>query len=116
KWGALQAAEVFVLPSHQENFGIVVAEALAAGVPALVSNKVNIWREIQADRAGLVGEDTRAGISELFRAYLNLPEEEKLAMRHRARQCFEQRFEIRRAAQTTLRVLANATTGNQRPQ
>ena len=54
KWGALHAAEVFVLPSHQENFGIVVAEALAAGMPTLISNKVNIWREIQSDGAGLV--------------------------------------------------------------
>ncbi len=50
KWGALRAAEVFVLPSHQENFGIVVAEALACGTPVLISNKVNIWREVQ--RAG----------------------------------------------------------------
>jgi glycosyltransferase involved in cell wall biosynthesis len=116
KWGALQAAELFVLPSHQENFGIVVAEALAAGVPALISNKVNIWREIEADRAGLVAEDTLAGLSELFRSYLNLPQDEKLAMRHRARQCFEQRFEIRRATQTILQVLTNATKRKQRLQ
>jgi len=54
KWGMLRAAEVFLLPSHQENFGIAVAEALAAGAPALISNKVNIWREILADGAGMV--------------------------------------------------------------
>ena len=52
KWGALRAAEVFVLPSHQENFGIAVAEALSVGLPALISNKVNIWRELESDRAG----------------------------------------------------------------
>ena len=61
KWGALRAAEVFLLPSHQENFGIAVAEALAAGVPVLISNKVNIWREIEADKAGIVAEDTLGG-------------------------------------------------------
>jgi glycosyltransferase involved in cell wall biosynthesis len=112
KWGALRAAEVFVLPSHQENFGIVVAEALAAGTPALISDKVNIWREIQADGGGLVAEDTFAGTCESFRAYLALPEEKKLAMRQFARQCFEQRFEIKKAAGTLHQVLASVTGVN----
>jgi glycosyltransferase involved in cell wall biosynthesis len=52
KWGSLRASEIFVLPSHQENFGIVVAEALACGKPALISNKVNIWREVQNGGGG----------------------------------------------------------------
>ena len=69
KWGALRAAEVFVLPSHQENFGIAVAEALAVGAPALISNKVNIWREIESDRAGIVADDTYDGTCELLRSY-----------------------------------------------
>ena len=38
--GALRAAEALVLPSHQENFGMVVAEALACGTPALLSKRV----------------------------------------------------------------------------
>ena len=44
KWGAFHATEAFLLPSHQENFGFVVAEALACEVPVLISNKVNIWQ------------------------------------------------------------------------
>jgi glycosyltransferase involved in cell wall biosynthesis len=112
KWGALRAAEVFVLPSHQENFGIVLAEALAAGTPALISNKVNIWREIQSDGAGLVSEDTLQGVCELFRSYLGLSEDEKLAMRQRARKCFEQRFEIKKAAESVRAVLASVTGMN----
>jgi glycosyltransferase involved in cell wall biosynthesis len=109
KWGALRAGEVFVLPSHQENFGIAVAEALAAGTPALISNKVNIWREVQADGAGLVAEDTFAGTCGSFRSYLALPEEKKLAMRQLTRQCFERRFEIKKAARTLHEVLASVT-------
>ena len=46
KWGAFRAAEVFILPSHQENFGISVVESLACSLPVLISNKVNIWREV----------------------------------------------------------------------
>jgi glycosyltransferase involved in cell wall biosynthesis len=110
KWGALRAAEVFVLPSHQENFGIVVAEALAAGTPTLISNKVNIWREIQSDGAGLVAEDTLQGVCELFESYLDLSEEKKLAMRQRACECFVERFEIKKAA-TTLRAVLSSVTG-----
>ncbi len=51
---AFAAAELFVLPSYNENFGLAVVEAIAAGVPVVVSNRVNIWREIEADGAGRV--------------------------------------------------------------
>ena len=61
KWGAFAASEVFILPSHQENFGIVVAEALVCGLPVILSDKVNIWREIIGYWAGLVCEDSVDG-------------------------------------------------------
>jgi glycosyltransferase involved in cell wall biosynthesis len=109
KWGALRAAEVFVLPSHQENFGIVVAEALAAGTPALISDKVNIWREITEDGAGIVAEDTFLGTCQCLSSYLELPAAKKLAMRQRARRCFAQRFEIKKAAATLRAVLARVS-------
>ena len=112
KWGALRAAEVFVLPSHQENFGVAVAEALAASTPTLISDKVNIWREIQADHAGIVAEDTLSGTCEFFRSYLDLPAEKKLALRQLARQCFEQRFEIKKTAGILQSVLARITGAN----
>jgi glycosyltransferase involved in cell wall biosynthesis len=54
KAAAIAAAELFVLPSYSENFGFAVVEALAAGVPTIISNKVNIWREVSDARAGLV--------------------------------------------------------------
>src|SRR5688572_8711541 len=66
KWGAFHSAEVFALPSHQENFGISVAEALACNCPVLISNKVNIWREVTAEGAGLVADDTLAGTTSLL--------------------------------------------------
>ena len=49
---AMVDADLFALTSHQENFGIAIAEALAAGTPVLISNKVNIYREIEAAAVG----------------------------------------------------------------
>jgi len=110
KWGAFRAAEIFVLPSHQENFGVVVAEALAVGLPPLISNKVNIWREIEADGAGMVGEDTLQGTCELLQAYLEKSNDEVQAMRRHARECFERRFAIDKAA-LSLQTLLKSITG-----
>ena len=59
--GRVARAEAFVLPSHQENFGIAVVEALACGVPVIISDKVNIWPEIAQDEAGIVKADTAEG-------------------------------------------------------
>ncbi|MBS0659001.1 MAG: glycosyltransferase [Verrucomicrobia bacterium] len=70
KWGALRAAEAFVLPSHQENFGLAVVEALACGTPVLLSDQVNIWREATAEDAGLAAPDTAEGTRHLVRAWL----------------------------------------------
>lgn len=49
---ALRSADLFCLPSQQENFGLAVAESLAAGTPVLISDQVNIWREITEARVG----------------------------------------------------------------
>ena len=104
KAGALRSAWAFVLPSHQENFGIAVAEALAAGTPVLVSDQVAIWREVLADGAGLVAPDTLAGTIDVLRRFLALSADDQHAMRRRARRCFASRFDIFRAAES-LRLL-----------
>ena len=84
KWGAFRSAEAFILPSHQENFGVAVAEALACGLPVLISDKVNIYREIAADGAGLVEADDLAGTRRLLERWLGLRDEERQAMGPRA--------------------------------
>ena len=81
---------------------MAVAEALAAGTPVLISNKVNIWREIEADGAGLVEPDDLAGTIRLLKRWAGA---DQAAMRQAAARCFAARFDIRRAAENMLSVL-----------
>jgi glycosyltransferase involved in cell wall biosynthesis len=54
KWAALADADLFVLPSYSENFGVAAVEAMACGLPVVVSDQVGIHQEIAAAQAGLV--------------------------------------------------------------
>jgi glycosyltransferase involved in cell wall biosynthesis len=105
KWGAFHASDAFVLPSHQENFGIAVAEALACGLPALISDKVNIWREVAADGAGFVASDTGQGTLDSLTRWLRLDPVVAAAMREQALQCFERHFTVDAMSSDLLRVL-----------
>jgi len=99
KWGALRACEALILPSHQENLGISVVEALAVGRPVLISRQVNIWREIEMDGAGLADDDTVEGTVRLLRRWFDLPLTERLTMASRTRPCFAARFSMKRAVE-----------------
>ena len=110
KWRLLHLAEVFCLPSHQENFGIAVAEALACGTPVIISDKVNIWEEIKQDGAGLVCDDTAKATGVALQRWVSLDDRRRLEMRTAARSCFENRFHISRVARSYLEILGLAPT------
>ena len=111
KWGAFYSAEAFVLPSHQENFGIAVAEALGCGRPVLISDKVNIWREVEEGNAGLVAADTLEGTIQLLSRWTALGTVERRAMSAAARALFERRYTVEAMATSLLDVFAEAPHG-----
>jgi glycosyltransferase involved in cell wall biosynthesis len=92
KWGAFYGCEAFVLPSHQENFGIAVIEALGCGKAVLISNQVNIWREIESVGGGLIAEDTLEGTQKTLERWFHFSSEEKRRMGERAFSCFSNSF------------------------
>jgi glycosyltransferase involved in cell wall biosynthesis len=114
KWGAFRSADAFVLPSHQENFGIVVAEALACGTPALITDKVNIWREVDASGGGFVAPDDADGVRELLLRWLELDESAKARMRSCARAAFTKHFDLTTTARKQIRILEAACSASHR--
>lgn len=112
KWGGLRAAEALVLPSHQENFGMVVAEALACGTPALLSRRVNIFAEVVSDGAGWAEEDTLDGTRQLLETWISLPDRRRHAAATCALTSFSHRFDLSESTAfylVTLQTLINAS-------
>ncbi|HEX2115680.1 MAG TPA: glycosyltransferase, partial [Alphaproteobacteria bacterium] len=90
KLAAYRDAAMFVLPSYSENFGIAVVEAMACGVPVVISDKVNIWREVQEAGAGLVAPTTVSAVADQIVRLARDPE--AAAMGARGRRLVEERF------------------------
>jgi glycosyltransferase involved in cell wall biosynthesis len=81
---AYRAASLFVLPSHSENFGVAVAEALAHGVPALVGRGAP-WSGLVSERAGWWVDNDVETLVEALDAAMSLPAGELSAMGARGR-------------------------------
>ncbi|MDF5712945.1 MAG: hormogonium polysaccharide biosynthesis glycosyltransferase HpsP [Rhizonema sp. NSF051] len=75
KSALLQAADLFVLPSYYENFGIAVAEAMVAGTPVLISDQVHICQEVRDSESGWVSTMDVASLTELLQIALQNPDE-----------------------------------------
>ncbi len=105
KWCLLQHAEAFVVASHNDNFNVAMAEALSAGLPVVITDKVGVWREIDSYGAGVVATDTIGSFTAALKRYLELTELGRKEMRAAAQKCFEDNFESKAAAISLIRAL-----------
>lgn len=115
KWGALYGCEAMTLSSHQENFGVIVVEALACGRRVVISDQVNIHDEVTAADAGFVGSDTVDGTEPQLVAALRQSPADRSAMESRARALFAERFDMGRTAERLLAIIADAAAGQPLP-
>jgi len=105
KLGAFVASEFFALTSHQENFGVAIAEALALAKPVLITDKVNIWRDIEEDGAGIVVTDDIDGVSKGLAQLCVMSLEKRASISNNARRCFENRYDLRRIATSMIELM-----------
>lgn len=75
KASLLRSVDLFVLPSYYENFGIAVAEAMAAGVPVVISDQVHIWQDIHQAQAGWISTCEVSTLTDQLRSALQSSQE-----------------------------------------
>ena len=105
KWQAIRGCQALLLPSHHENFGVTVAEALACGRPVLLSDKVNIHREVLNAGAGLCDSDTVDGVISLLSRWQSMTDGARSSMSAAALEAFESGFRMEGCAERILSVL-----------
>jgi len=82
-----------------------VVESLACSKPVLISNKINIWKDIETNAAGIVAQDSIRGTIELFERWLMSSKDKKEEMGRRARDIYERKFAIELVVKRLAEVL-----------
>lgn len=107
KYGALYAADAFVLTSHQENLCVAAVEAMACGCPVLLTNEVAVAHLAAESGAGYRVPDSADGVRDLLDAWWSLGPEDRLLMREAARACYEAHFRLDSFAERVMGALGN---------
>jgi len=103
KWQLYRDADLFVLPTHSENFGIVVAEALACGTP-VITTKGTPWQELETFHCGWWTEVGKESTKEALRSFLSLAENELEFMGRNGRRLVEEKYSSRKMAENMIKL------------
>lgn len=91
KWEVYRSADLFILPTHSENFGIVVAEALASRVPVITTRGAP-WQELEEEKCGWWVHPTVGALTGALREAVSLSEKERSEMGERGRTLVEENY------------------------
>jgi glycosyltransferase involved in cell wall biosynthesis len=114
KWDFFNQADLFILPSFSENFGIVVAEALASNVP-VITTKGTPWSDLITHRCGWwvdIGVDP---LAEALKAAINLTDAERSEMGQRGRALVREQYSWEKISEDMLRVYEWVNNGGAPP-
>lgn len=96
KMALYRNADMFILPSYHESFGVAVVEAMASGCPVLISNRVAIHDEIQRAGAGLIFSTELKSLVAALRKLLD-DEALRVEMKAKARELVREKYDLRQS-------------------
>lgn len=111
KMEVLHGSDLFVLPSYRESFGLVVIEAMASGLPVVISDRVAIHEVIKNAMAGRVVFLSPIEIKEAINELLDDHELRK-KMGENGRRLVLDKFDIRRSAKTLASIYSSLIYGS----
>ena len=107
KWDAFNSCQIFCLPTHQENFGITIAESLSVGKPIITTNKTNIWKILKSYNAGFISNDDYNGLVKSLIKWNLLKKNEYKRMSKNSLKCFRENFYKDTVVKDFKRILKN---------
>lgn len=110
KLSALAAASVFVLPSYSENFGIALVEAMAAGLPCVMSDQVGVANDAKEYDAGLVVPCEASALASAMRRLIDDPELRR-RLGENARRLIEDRFSLKSMTDSLVKLYEHILSG-----
>ena len=106
KWKLYSQADLFVLPTYSENFGIVIIEALAAGVP-VITTKGTPWEELVVNQCGWWIELSVPNLLGAIKEALALSKKDRARMKEKGIHLVQQKYQIQAVVQNTFEFYKN---------
>jgi glycosyltransferase involved in cell wall biosynthesis len=114
KWDVYRQSDLFLLPTFSENFGVVVAEALASGIPAITTTGAP-WETLETHDCGWWIEPEQDALERALREAVQLSDADRLAMGERGRRLVEEQFTWPAAAEKLLQAYGWLLEGGDPP-